>query len=339
MGKSEFDPYGLVGSISIVLIILSFVLVLRAQYQLATKANYGMVVIALRATSLLPIFMLFIFLSLWTPLLFPFYKVPAAIFEGYGVYCIWALIVRNCGGPEGSIKVMIESKRGICWPLSTDEQCRRFYSNANTAIWQFAVLRWISVALGCIFFYAEVQEVYIICSVIAAVSTVYMLPYLFMSAHVLLDACSGLNILVKLALVKVSVGLILIEDLVMQFLYQSGKVHMPDTDGLKGYDQEDRFTRVYCTMALVEGVLLAVVMYYGFAPAMEIRPEGLESTSVSASDLRACTSYKQFLYDLWNVFFQPCSAVVNFTTQTDVVSGTTIKNNLLHGEVPKSSLA
>jgi len=337
---SYFDPYGFFGTIFWVVICAVFIMVVKAQYAVIKGESYSMILLALRGCSLLPIFMTFILMSLWAPYYFAMFKVPAAVFEGYGVYCMWALMVRQCGGAKPSSGVIQRSKRAICWNLNTPELAETFYHNANTAIWQFAMVRPAIIAFGTIFFYAEVQAIYLVCTVLGAVSTLYMLPYLFLSAHVLLDECNGLNILVKLALVKVSVGLILIEDVVQQFMYQSNVVDLNNEDGLEGYSEESKYVRVYTTIALAEGVLLAAVMYFGFAPEMSISVAAKERAEAEKSDPSLdvpVSCIGDFVYDLCNVYYYPCNAVVNYPPADDdsnsnkktLVGGSTIHNALL----------
>ena len=267
---AEFDPWGFTGTLSWIVILLVWFIVLSAQKDYTLKESHGMVILALRGASLLPLFMTFIFISLWWPDAYPVMKIPGAFFEGYGVYCMWGLMVRQCGGWKGARDAFMKSNRNICWPLETPDQCETFYNNANSAIWQFGIVRPYVVTLAAICDLAGVMRVYLVFTAIAAISTLVMLPYLFLSAHVMYDYCADLNIIVKLAVVKVAVGAVLIEDVVQQIMFQTNALDIPDTPGLDGYTESSQYIRIYCTLALLEGVLLCIPLYLGFSPKMDL---------------------------------------------------------------------
>jgi hypothetical protein len=271
--SETFDILGFFGTLFWLVIIAIFVLVVRNQFEHATPESYAMVMLSVRACTILPAFMTFIAFSLWGPELYAFWKVPAAVIEGYGLYCFYAFLAKGVGGADRGVELVNTSQKelpcGCCWDIK--KRTQHYYERERSLIWAFAFIRPPIMLLGMIFFYADVQVMYALLNFVGSAITIAMLPGLFLSVYALYEECDGLNLLTKFIVVKVSVGVVLIEDLVMNILYQSGTVDIPSSMGVGRYNEEEKFIRVYCTIALAQGMLLAYAMYKGFATKMELK--------------------------------------------------------------------
>lgn len=97
------------------------------------------------------------------------------------------------------------------------------------------------------------------------------------------DECKNINGVPKLLLLKISVGLIVVQGLIEQFLVMADD---------SPYDDDSQFTtanktqRAYCALVLIEFVLLSAVSYFAFGSKItasmnkrggETAPEGLNS--------------------------------------------------------------
>jgi len=262
-----------------------YICVLRKQYQFMTPSSYPMITLALRAGSILPTFMTAIMISLWAPESYSIMKALAAWAEGYGVYCIFAFMVKACGGPEGAINALTLSQRenpcNCCCP-GTKNYPRWYYGKVHQAIWMFAFVRPVVLTIGTIFFFIPgLEAVFFLFNIIGGILTIYLLPSLFLSAHALFDSFKGMNFLTKLLMVKVSVGLILIEDIVQQAMYQFDVVSI-SMYGRDDVNEEDKFIRAYCCVALAQGALLSYFLWHGFGPRMDLPPASLDSSALTS---------------------------------------------------------
>lgn len=134
----------------------------------------------------------------------------------------------------------------------------------QNCMWQFLYIRPVIQLIGGIAAYADKEELYSAMVIIAAVSTFVMIPSIFTVARVLYDECEGLCVALKFIVIKISVGIILIEDAVQQFLYSSEAISISDDLGLSHFTEEEKFIRLYCLIALAECALLSIGLYYGF---------------------------------------------------------------------------
>jgi len=310
-----FDFVGFFGTLFWFFVVYMWACVVRAQYEYHTYETYTMHILACRASSLLPIFLLFILLSIWAPNLFALFKIPSSIAEGYGVYCIFTLMIKNCGNGQKAIKVMSETES--INPCCPKQEPAKFYGNANFSMKLYLYFRPAVTILATICFYVESDGLYAIFTFLAAVPTLYMLPHLFISGYLLYEKCEGLNIFYKLPFIKVSVGLILIEDMIQQILYTTGAVSLPKSEN--DYSSEDQFTRLYCLISLCEGVVLAYIMWLAFGPKMDISESGLDTPNINRESGILATknagskrSLDAFICDMMNVTTMTCSSFCDY---------------------------
>lgn len=275
-GINEFD---IVGLFLMPIPIVSFYLVLSSQLKHLTVGNALISIFMVRAALLIPVFGFTIFVSLLVPRLFPVMRILQSIFEAYAVWSFYAALVTNVGGASNSAHMLRDSNIPLICCRLRNECPERTYNRIKFAMWQFLWIRpWIQ-AIAAISSYADSARVYSVMVLIAAGSTLYMIPALITVARVLYDECYGLKVALKFLVVKVSVGLLLIEDAVQSILYSTGTVEISDDIGLDDFTEEEKFIRIYCIIALVECTLLAVLLYIGFTPAMVVSARAAKLSS------------------------------------------------------------
>jgi hypothetical protein len=82
--------------------------------------------------------------------------------------------------------------------------------------------------------------------------------------HTFYEECKGLNVVYKLFVLKVSVGLVTIEGILQQLLYAHGHIHLSDNGPFRRYDEESDVQRLYCILCLFELALLSIPYFWGF---------------------------------------------------------------------------
>ncbi len=80
--------------------------------------------------------------------------------------------------------------------------------------------------------------------------------------YIAFDDHNNIKATSKLVLLKISIGLQVVQGLILDILIQSGSLGNNDDDN--NYDSSDKAKRLYYFIVLVEYVVLAIVMYWSF---------------------------------------------------------------------------
>jgi len=264
MVSIELNGIDYAGMVLIPIPWIVFYMVVTSHFKNITNFNALLTVFSIRAASLLPIYSLSVFIALLVPRSFPAMRVPQAVFEAYAVYCFFAMLTINCGGPKKVQLLLQGSRLPFIFCRFRQEDPVKTYSRMQNCLWQFLFIRPVLQFIGAIGAYADKEELYSAMVILAAISTFIMIPAMFTVARILYDECCGLSVAMKFVVIKISVGIILIEDAVQQFLYSSGAISISDDVGLNHLTEEEKFIRIYCLIAIVECALLSIVMYFGF---------------------------------------------------------------------------
>jgi len=238
-----------------------------------------------------------------------------SVIEGYALYCFLCLIVSNLGGPLATIDLMRNSDRelfcGICCPSDS----AMFYDKATWAMFHVLVTRTIIHIFSAISFYAGTPTgllAYGILNLISAAIIIHGVLCLVILYESVFSYCTNLFGVMKLVLLKICVGVIVIQGLIATFLYSSGATPYQDDDNRSA---EDKTQRAYCLLVLCEFALLSVFYYYAFGahvitPASAPRAVHNVSTDVKtihsmsgvASVETIVYSFTGYLADVFNLF-------------------------------------
>ena len=71
----------------------------------------------------------------------------------------------------------------------------------------------------------------------------------------------------KLLVIKMSVGIIVLQGIIVEILVAFNVIHM---DEAHGYTEAEMIQRLYCFIVLIEYVVLSVVMYFAFATKIKV---------------------------------------------------------------------
>ena len=216
-----------------------------------------------RTALFLPLYAILMYLSLVGPAAYVALTILITAVEGYSFYCFFAMIVTNMGGPVALVNYMKNTGKGlVCCQGCCPSDPATFYKKATWALFHFFFTRVFIVILSAICYYSGKKAgkaLYAIFSVLSAVVLFYGLSclvllckwFIFLTfSHWLLYLdenvyanCKNLYGIVKLLLLKFSVGMIVLEGLIEQFIVLAG-VSPYDDDG--PYDTAENTQREYC---------------------------------------------------------------------------------------------
>ena len=103
---------------------------------------------------------------------------------------------------------------------------------------------------------------------------------LVMYYECLYEKSSNVNGTYKILLLKFSVGLIVIQGLIEEFLFATGYVKLSNS---KSFTSAERAQRFYCLTVLIEYAILSIAVYYAYST--EIRPQSSDENNLNGGDV------------------------------------------------------
>ena len=246
-----------------------------------------------RTAIFLPVYSVIIWVSLVFPVAYVPLEVPTALAEGYCFYCFFTMVVTNLGGAAETVAVMEESgRRPFCCPCCCPPVPALFFQRVQTALFHCLWTRTAVVLASTVCtFVAHTSQTYanpaFLASLILTVLSLALLVNGFGSLvlfyQVIMEESANLLGTAKIILLKISVGLIVIQGLIEEFLFAFGVIKVEGSSSFSGKERAQRF---YCFIVLVEYALLSSAVYYAYTS--EIKPNDRHSkvriTSVLMDD-------------------------------------------------------
>jgi hypothetical protein len=271
-----------------------------------------LIILSVRCASIGVGFACCYFICLFYPGLYVFMYIPEAFIEAYAVFCFFALTNYYVGGPNKAIEIIATSEAtfpNYCFKWMNTSP-KLFYSYAYWAHWQFLFLRPLVVIISVIFYYlGQTSEVFLILynsfNFLGCLMVMWAVTGLFKMYHVLYPYCSGLNATWKVMIIKFTVGIILSEGLFEQLSYQFGWLKI--TGGLKIYDEADKDVRLYCSVVLVQLVLISFVLERAFTFDIDISKGpnatliNYESSEIASTNGDSTLTFNSFIRHCLNV--------------------------------------
>eukprot|EP01036_Dinobryon_divergens_P026833 gene26833-35525_t len=228
-------------------------------------------ILSIRCALCLPLYALCLYLSLFSPQLFFVFEVVITLLEGYFIYCFFALLVTNLGGPTGTI-----SKLQSCCPSDAVD----FYHRSERVIFLTVPIRTLlSIGSAITTAMADTRKkdtlvvaISLLLSASSAILLLYAVSCLVNLYERLYDSCRNVNGVSKLFLLKFSVTLIVVQELLQQGLTESSAAVTPFQDDDQ-YSVADKMQLAYCLIVLVELALLSLWSYLTFRLPIS-SPEG-----------------------------------------------------------------
>jgi 4-amino-4-deoxy-L-arabinose transferase-like glycosyltransferase len=150
------DKLTATGVIFFLLNLVAFLIVFGVQYRNITPESQKATALITRIAMFLPLYSLFMLVSVGDPNSLAGMSIPTAIVEGYSFYAFLSLLVSNMGGPSQVVQQMQGRPLFCCVSLCPSES-DRFYNKTVWALFQFVVFRPIVVLIAAICFYSKTK--------------------------------------------------------------------------------------------------------------------------------------------------------------------------------------
>ncbi len=230
-----------------VLLWVIYLLVVNKQYRYLKEETLRLQVLSTRCAICLPIYSIVVVLSLIYPNAYYALEVPVAIFEGYSFYCYFALVVANLGGPDESVATMRSIDKEMCCSCCCPADRAAVYIRTWWNEWHFIFTRTGVVLISTIFYYLNMRAVFIILQVIAFAILVNGVMSVVNFYENVMNECSNLKGILKFLIIKVSVGLIVVQGIITEVVIALDKVTLKDN---AEFTSDDRAIRLYCKFFL-----------------------------------------------------------------------------------------
>lgn len=251
--------------------VLAYALIVQRQYSALQAKTYRLTVLATRTALFLPLYSIIMIICMVYPQSASALSCIITIVEGYSFYCFFSLMVTNLGGPAATITLMYQTQRALFCSCCCSADSAIFYKSATWAMFHMFITRTILSIFIAIATYSntsggelaalvlEVTSAVILGRGIVALVNIckfilFLLLYLFLISLILMadenlfEHSTNLYGLVKLILLKVTVGVIVLQGLIAAFIYSSGASPYSDDDELS---QEEKTQRAYCKLLSV----------------------------------------------------------------------------------------
>lgn len=264
----------IVGACLTLVPVICYFYILRTQYNMRKEGTLRLQVLNCRAVIGVPIYAVFVFISLIFPQGYNAFNIPIAAFEGYSFYCFFSLVVTNLGGPSETVRYIQDANNPICCTKLFCSSCcptdsARFYARVLSALFHFVTTRMVVVCLSVIIFYAlpttAGKLIFVVLQLVSFVILVNGVLSVVNFYENVMDANSNIYGVLKFLVLKISVGLIVVQGLIVDIIIALNKVTLQPDDT---YSPNDRALRVYLFLVLLEYLFISLVMTIAFSKEM-----------------------------------------------------------------------
>ena len=163
------------GCLALMLVpLLAYVAVIRAQYLGLQKKTYRLTVLCVRTAVFLPLYAFLVYISALVPRVYVFITVIITIVEGYSFYCFLALITTNLGGPAAAVDLMYQAQRQLFCSCCCPADSAAFYQKTTWAIFHLFITRSVLSVISAIVFYAAGEKGKVVFMAINLISAVIL---------------------------------------------------------------------------------------------------------------------------------------------------------------------
>lgn len=271
----DFDILGGVGLFLVCIPCYSYYRILCVSYTNLQPTTLRILTLSTRTAIFLPVYSVIIWLSLVVPVLYVPLEVPTALAEGFCFYCFFTMVVANLGGPCETV-ILMEERKPLCCSCCCPSTPVLFFKRVQAALFHVMWTRTAVVLASAICtLVAHSSQTYrnpaflasLILTVLSLALLVNGFGSLILFYQIIMEESSNLLGTSKIVLLKISVGLIVIQGLIEEFLYAFGVITVESSSTFSG---KERAQRYYCFIVLVEYSLLSAAVYYAYAA--EIKP-------------------------------------------------------------------
>lgn len=235
---------------------LAYLMVLNIQFAKLKEGSYRLQILSTRAASCIPIYAMIIFISFIRPDAYVALNAPIAIFEGYSFYCFIAFVVENLGGPAGAVSRLKSNGKDLCCTCCCPSDRSNFYQRMSSGVFHLLTSRSIITLVSVIFYYSHSEvgkKIYIVLSLIAFALLVNGLIGIVVFYENVMADCENLMGVSKVLVLKVSVGLIVLQGIIVELITAFNSSVNPKES-----------TEIYCKSNLLSRWLLLLISFHLF---------------------------------------------------------------------------
>jgi hypothetical protein len=164
-------------------VVVAYLSIINVQWRNMVPANARLTVLSVRSAVFMPLYAMFIYISLIEPQAFVGLLIPITVVEGYVFYTFAVLVVTNLGGAEATVQ-LLKDKDDI--PLKSCGSCpcykshsedpKKFYETMTWGVFHFFFTRTFLTFLAVVSFYSGTVAGYAffkIFSILSAAVLVY----------------------------------------------------------------------------------------------------------------------------------------------------------------------
>jgi len=274
----------LAGAIFFLFILAAYFIIFGVQYRNLNTDNERLVILVTRIAMFLPLYAILMLISLGSPEALAALTVPIAIVEGYSFYAFFALLVTNLGGSAGAVSFLKRSGRALlCCTSSCPTDPGQFYVKASWAMFHLVTYRVIVILMSAISFYAQSKAgklLYVLFNVLGIVILARSLIHFVLFYESIFSECNNLAGIVKVFLLKFSVGLIVLQGLIAQIMVTANAEPFSDDSTWSSAQKTDRG---YALLVLLEFVILLIPYLIAFLPKISPSTHTANNGSVAPS--------------------------------------------------------
>lgn len=208
MHSLQGNTLGIIGLVLLLFPFAAWLLVFNKQFEISTPKTYRVNVLIARTALYLPLYAIFVWVSLIEPVLYDGLQILFAIVEGYSFYSMFALVVSNLGGPHEAVAALKASNRPPFCPCCPTDPVK-FYTQVLNSFWYFLFVRVVIVIVATIAAYKHIMLVYLITTLVALGILIYSLVSLVNFYENVFHLNMGHTF--KIVTLKVSIGIIVIQ--------------------------------------------------------------------------------------------------------------------------------
>lgn len=284
--------------------VLAFLIVVALQWRYIDATNYRQTILSARAALFLPGYAFWLWISVVAPPSFYAMTVLINLVEGYSFYTFFSLLLFNLGGSDQAVDTLVKADKpyflfSCCFPAQDKV---KFYRRTAWGLFHMLFTRVVLSIIGAIAFYSGSkagEALALVIQVINAVLVIIMIVHVINFYEMMFEHAKNLFGLTKLFLLKCSVGLIVLEGLIANFLVNSGKSPYSSDDGDDTYDMEEKTQRGYCALVLIELMILSLIYVYAFG-IVKIKPSSAPGFDNSKNSAGENITWKSFCCALWS---------------------------------------
>jgi hypothetical protein len=156
--------------------VIAYIFILWSQYSKCEPETQRLTVMSTRTALFLPLYAGLMYLSLCAPVIYVALTIPITMIEGYSIYCFFAMIVTNLGGPQATVNFMRQSGKDLACSCCCPTDQLIFYRKATWSLFHLFFTRTILVTLSAICFYSDKKvgkALYAVFSLVSAVLLFY----------------------------------------------------------------------------------------------------------------------------------------------------------------------